>query len=158
MKHAVSVLLCMAILGCASAPKEFTADFINADRNGDHKVSLPEFLGVGGTEAAFLAVDPKRTGFIEEPRFREALRLSDREGGAAQRQQVNVDQQLAADVTTALASSPDLYPGSVQATVFQGNVTLTGSVRTMKEKQLAENIAQKAARSRLVFNQVLIRQ
>ena len=158
MKRVGSVLLCLAIVGCASAPKEFTADFVNADRNGDHKVSLPEFLGFGGAEAAFLAIDPKRTGFIEESQFREALRLSDRDGGAAQRQQANADQQLAADVTTALANSPDLYPGSVQATVFQGNVTLSGSVRTMKEKQLAESVAQNAARSRLVFNQIAIRQ
>lgn len=158
MKRLSLVILALTIGGCASAPKEHTADFANADRNGDHKISLPEFLGFGGTEAAFMAADPKRSGLLDESQFRDALRLSDRDGGAAQRQQVNIDQQLAADVNAALASSPDLYPGSIQVSAFQGNVTLNGSVRTSKEKQLAETLAQKVARSRGVFNQIVIRQ
>lgn len=151
--------LSLALLSaCAGTPKEFTADFTNADRNGDQKISLSEFLTFGGTEAAFLATDPKRSGFLDEGQFREALRLADKDGSGAQRQQINIDQQLVADVSAALAGSPDLYPGSVQVLAFQGNVTLTGSVRTQKEKQVAEAIAQRIARSRAVFNQIVIRQ
>lgn len=150
--------LLVLLSGCATPPKEFTADFVNADRNGDKKISLPEFLNFGGTEAAFLALDPKREGYLDESRFREATRLSDRDGGSAQRQQVNIDQQLAADVNAAFAGSPDLYPGSIQVSVFQGNVTLSGNVRTTKEKQIAEGIAQRTAKSRTVFNQIVIRQ
>ena len=157
MKRVWVVAALLALVGCAG-PIERTADFADADRNGDGNVSLPEFLNFGGSEAAFMAVDVKRTGFLTEAQFREALRYSDRDGAASQRQQVNMDQQLANDINAALGASPDLYPGAVTASAFQGNVTLSGAVRTQKEKQLAESIAQRIARSRAVFNQIVIRQ
>ena len=79
------------ISACSHNPPQRTADFVRADSNGDGHVSLPEWLGFGGTEAAFLAIDRERAGKLDEAAFREALRMSDQGAGVTQRQRLAED-------------------------------------------------------------------
>lgn len=154
----LGVCLGLVLAGCASAPLERSADFARADSNRDGRVSLPEWLQFGGGEAAFLALDRERRGYLEEVGFREALRLSDQATQVTERQQENIDDGLSRQVKAALAGNRDLNSWNFRIETYQRNVTLSGAVRTPREKQLAEDVARSVSGVANVFNQIVIRQ
>ena len=143
---------------CSHNPPQRTADFVRADSNGDGHVSLPEWLGFGGTEAAFLAIDRERAGKLDEAAFREALRMSDQGAGVTQRQQQNLDAQLVQQVRSAMQSNRNLNGWNIRVESYQNNVTLSGAVRSEQEKRLAEDVARSVNGIGQVFNQIVIRQ
>lgn len=162
MRKIIWSLLGMSIvtsmLACSHNPPQRTADFVRADSNGDGRVTLPEWLGFGGTEAAFLAIDRERTGKLDEASFREALRMSDQGAGVTQRQQQNLDAQLVQQVKAALQANRNLNAWNIRVESYQNSVTLSGAVRTEQEKRLAEDVARSVNGISQVFNQIVIRQ
>jgi osmotically-inducible protein OsmY len=157
--------ICMAALvasslltGCSTIPQR-TAEFQHADLNGDGRVVVAEWLRFGGAEASFLAADTARKGYLDEQEFRQALRFNDEAtgNGAARRQQV-YDQQIAEDVKRALEQSREVNSWNLKVEVFQGEVTLSGPVRTLRQKQAAEQLAAQVTGVTNVFNQLAIRQ
>jgi osmotically-inducible protein OsmY len=145
--------------GCSSAPVRRTPEFEQADINGDGKVTLAEWLRFGGAEASFLAVDVDRKGSLDETQFRQALRLNDEAtgGGTARRQKV-LDELILGDARRALEQSRDVNSWNIKVEVYQGNVTLSGPVRTSREKQAAEQIVAGVLGVKTVFNQLVIKQ
>jgi hypothetical protein len=160
-KRSLAVLLAVtSLLGaCSTTPVQRTAEFQQADLNGDGRIVLAEWLRYGGAEASFLAADPEHQGFLDESGFRQALRFNDEAtGGGAARQQRVVDGQILADTKRALEGSRDLNAWNIAVEVFQGNVTLSGPVRTAREKQAAEQLASGVQGVKAVFNQLVIKQ
>lgn len=147
------------ITGCSGAPVQRTPEFERADTNHDGKVSLAEWLRFGGMEASFLAADFNHEGFLTETEFRQAVRLNDEAAGnGSARQQAVLDSQILADTKTVLAESRAISAWNITVEVYQGNVTLSGPVRTPREKQTAEQIASNVNGVKAVFNQLVIKQ
>lgn len=154
----ILVLLALALTAC-SAPKQKTAEFIKADTNQDSKISLAEWDRYGGGEASYLAVDPERKGALDEAKFRQAVRLNDEAtGGGGERQRKVLDSQIASDVKSSLGQSRELNAWNINVEVYQGNVTLSGPVRSSKEKLMAEQMASRVMGVNSVFNQLVIKQ
>jgi len=153
------LIICSSLMvACSNNPPQRTADFARADTNGDGAVTLPEWLGFGGAEAAFLAIDRERTGKLDESAFREALRMSDHGSAVTQRQQQNMDVQLTQQVKAALQANRNLNGWNLRVESYQNSVTLSGAVRTDQEKRLAEDLARSVSGVVQVFNQIVIRQ
>lgn len=159
-KISLAVLSLAAVLaGCSAAPPQRTPEFAQADSNRDDEVTLAEWLRYGGSEVSFLAVDEERKGSLDEPQFRQALRLNDEAaGGGGPRRQKVLDDQIRADVKRALEQSRELSAWNIKVEVYQGNVTLSGPVRTSREKQTAEQLASGVTGVGAVFNQLVIKQ
>jgi len=162
MRATAMKTLCMAAMAalltaCASQP-ERTPDFAKADIDGNGAVSLNEWLRFGGTEASFLAVDRDRKGRLDDEQFREALRLNDQAtGGSQARQLANLDGAIAKDVRQRLESSREVNGWNVKVEVYQGNVTLSGTANSLKEKAAAERIASEVQGAKAVFNQIVVK-
>lgn len=157
--HSLSLMATFLILtACATKPVEKASDFAQADRNGDGKVSQAEWLNTGGSEAAFLAVDRERKGQLDETTYRDAIRMADQNGAAAQRQQQMADEDITNRVRAALLNRRDLNGTGLRIETYQRQVTLSGVVRTQQEKQIAESTAQSVNGVANVFNQLVIRQ
>lgn len=154
----LSTSIFLGLVACASKPVERAADFSQADRNGDGKVSQAEWLNEGGSEAAFLAVDKERKGKLDEVQFRDATRLSDQSAMNVQRQQQMGDDDINSRVRQALTNQRDLNAAAIRVETYQRQVTLSGSVRTMQEKNTAEDAARGVSGVSNVFNQLVIRQ
>lgn len=148
----------LSIVACATKPVEKASDFAQADRNGDGKVSQAEWLNTGGSEAAFLAVDKERKGKLTEEQYRDVVRMADQNGAAAQRQQQMADEDINNRVRQSLSARRDLNPVAIRVETYQRQVTLSGSVRTMQEKNIAEDTARGVSGVSNVFNQLVIRQ
>ncbi len=148
----------LGLVACASKSVERAADFSQADRNRDGKVSQAEWLNTGGSEAAFLAIDKERKGKLDETQFRDATRLSDQSAMNVQRQQQMADEDINSRVREALTSQRSLNPAAIRVETYQRQVTLSGSVRTMQEKNIAEDTARGVSGVSNVFNQLVIRQ
>jgi hypothetical protein len=146
------------VTACSHNQPQRTDDFARADSNGDGRVTLPEWLGFGGAEAAFLAIDRERTGKLDEAEFREALRMSDQGAGVTQRQQQNLDARLVQQIKAALQANRNLNAWNIRVESYQNSVTLSGAVRSEQEKRLAEDIARSVNGINQVFNQIVIRQ
>ena len=157
---ACAVLMTLTLFtGCSSAPVQRTPEFERADTNHDGKISLAEWLRFGGMEASFLAADFNHEGSLTETEFRQAVRLNDEAtGNGSARQQAVLDSQILADTKAALAQSRDISGWNITVEVYQGNVTLSGPVRTPREKQTAEQIASNVYGAKAVFNQLVIKQ
>ncbi len=153
-----AAILSTLLVGCATKPVEKASDFSQADRNGDGKVSQAEWLNTGGSEASFLAIDKERKGKLDESQFREATRLSDQSTSNIQRQQQMADDDINSRVRQALISRRDLNAAAIRVETYQRQVTLSGSVRTMQEKNIAEDMARSISGVTNVFNQLVIRQ
>lgn len=152
---AISFLLA----GCSSLPPQRTTEFGQADLNHDAKIVLAEWLRFGGVEASFLAADIEHKGHLDEAQFRQAVRLNDEAtGGGGARQQKVLDDQILSDTRRALEESRDVNSWNIKVEVYQGNVTLSGPVRTGREKQVAEQIASGVMGVKAVFNQLVIKQ
>lgn len=118
------------------------------------------------SQNGFASAAPRRVSWRRTPRardtsteFRQALRFNDEAtgNGATRRRQV-YDQQIAADVKRALEQSREVNAWNLKVEVFQGEVTLSGPVRTLREKQAAEQLAAQVTGVTNVFNQLAIRQ
>lgn len=159
MKKTGLVALAAAVLlnGCSTAQVR-THEFGQADANGDGRVVLVEWLRFGGAEASFIAADNDRKGYLEEAQFRQAVRFNDEATGGSARQQKSLDDQIVTDVRRSLEQSRDVNAWNIKAEVFQGNVTLSGAVRTQREKQSAEQTASAVQGVKAVFNQLIIKQ
>jgi hypothetical protein len=148
----------LSLVACANKPVEKASDFAQADRNGDGKVSQAEWLNTGGSEAAFLAIDKERKGKLTEDQYRDAVRMADQNGAAAQRQQQMADEDINNRVRQSLSARRDLNSAAIRVETYQRQVTLSGSVRTMQEKNVAEDVARGVSGVSNVFNQLVIRQ
>ncbi|HQV80502.1 MAG TPA: BON domain-containing protein [Agitococcus sp.] len=146
------------LTACANQPIEQASDFAQADRNGDGKVSLAEWLNSGGSEPAFLAVDRERKGKLDERQYREAIRMADQTGASTQRQQQMADDDINNRVRDAINNRRDLNAAAVRVETYQRQVTLSGVVRTSQEKSIAEDAARSVSGVANVFNQLVIRQ
>lgn len=156
--YAVALVSSLLLSGCHSVQQR-TPEFEQADQNHDGQVILAEWLRFGGVEASFLAADVDRKGALDEQQFRQALRFNDEatgKGGA--RQQQVYDNQISVDVQRALEQSRDLNAWNIKVEVYQGDVTLSGPVRTPREKQTAERLAAAVMGVKTVFNQLAIKQ
>lgn len=152
--------LCAAVSGlfltaCASNP-EVPGDFSRADSNRDGYVSLNEWKISGGRELAFMAVDKDRKGRLNELGFYEAQRLNVSVGADAEAARQASDQQVTNDIRNALNGRRDINGYAVRVETYQGNVQLSGSVRTDKEKRSVEDVARGVAGARQVFNTITI--
>lgn len=157
-KIGVGALALAMLLGC-SQPALRTAEFEQADINHDGKVVLAEWLRYGGAEASFLAADVKHEGYLDETQFREALRLNDEAtGNGGERRRQVLDGQIQLDARRALEASRDVSAGNIDVQVYQCNVTLTGPVRTFREKRAAEQIVSGVVGVKAVFNELTIKQ
>jgi hyperosmotically inducible protein len=154
----VALVLASVSAGCSTLPAQHTPDFEHADLNHDAKIELAEWLRFGGAEASFIAADVERRGKLDEAQFRQALRLNDEATGNSVRQQTRVDAQIVADAKRALGQSREVNGWNIIVEVYQGNLTLSGPVRTQREKQTAEQIASGVLGVKAVFNQLVIRQ
>jgi len=149
----------IVVAGCSGVPVQRTAEFEKADTNNDGKVVLTEWVRFGGVESSFLAVDVDRKGYLDESQFRQALRFNDEATGkGGERQQKVYDEQISVDVKRALEQSRDINAWNIKVEVYQGNVTLSGPVRTSREKQVAEQLASGVMGVKTVFNQLAIKQ
>ncbi|MFA9203415.1 MAG: BON domain-containing protein [Flavobacteriales bacterium] len=159
IKHCVMlVVIVTALPSCISLPQSTTVEFTQADQNRDGFVTLAEWLNFGGTEAAFLAIDRSRFGYLKEAEFREALRLSDQGGQVTERQQAHTDQQLVSQVESRLKDEKQLNSWNIRVQSVQRQITLSGVVRTSQEKSLAEKITRTVEGVSDVYNQITIRQ
>lgn len=158
-KILVAISAVVAVAGCSSVPLQRTAEFEQADKNSDGKVVLTEWLRFGGVESSFIAADTERRGSLEEAQFRQVLRFDDEATGkGAARNQKVYDNQISADVMRSLEQSRDVNAWNIKIEVYQGDVTLSGPVRTSREKQVAEQLAAGVVGVKTVFNQLAIRQ
>ncbi len=159
IKHCVMLVMIVAAMsGCMSMPQSTTVEFSQADQNQDGFVTLSEWLSFGGTEAAFLAIDRSRFGYLKEADFREALRLSDQGGQVTQRQYAHMDQQLVSQVESRLKEEKQLNSWNIRVQSVQSQITLSGVVRTSQEKNLAEKITRTVDGVGEIYNQITIRQ
>ncbi|WP_243375491.1 BON domain-containing protein [Geotalea sp. SG265] len=161
MKRTLPVVLILASLlpACSGVPVQRTAEFEKADTNNDGKIVLAEWIRYGGAEASFVAADVDRKGSLNEAQFRQALRYNDEAtGNGTARQQKVMDDQILADVKLGLSQSREINGWNIKTEVYQGNVTLSGAVRTGREKQVAEQIASGVMGVKAVFNQIVIKQ
>jgi hyperosmotically inducible periplasmic protein len=155
----VALTLSALLAGCSTFAAQRTPEFQQADTNHDEKVELVEWMRFGGSEASFLAADVVRRGYLDEAQFRQALSLNDEAtGGGSVRRQKVLDGQIMTDARRALEQSRDINAWNIIVEVYQGNVTLSGPVRTSREKQTAERIASGVMGVKSVFNQLVIRQ
>jgi len=153
------IITAVVIAGCSSVPLQRTAEFQQADTDNDGKVVLTEWLRFGGVESSFIAADSERVGFLKETQFRQSLRYNDEatgKGGA--RQEKVYDVQILTDVKRSLEQSRDINAWNIKVEVYQADVTLSGPVRTPREKQIAEQIAAGVMGVKNVFNQLTIKQ
>ena len=156
--HTKIFLACAAgflLAACASHP-EAPGDFARADSDHDGYVSLNEWKQAGGNELAFLAADNNKKGKLDETAFYQAQRL-DRTAGADTdaARKVN-DTQITQDIHTALNARRDINGYAIHIEVYQGNVQLSGSVRSDREKRTAEDIANSVQGVQQVFNSIII--
>lgn len=154
------IILCAAVSSfflsaCASNP-EVPGEFGRADSNKDGYVSTNEWQASGGRELAFMAVDRDRKGRLNEQGFYEAKRLNASVGADAEAARQASDQQVSNDVRDALSKRRDINVHAVRVETYQGNVQLSGVVRTDREKRVIEDVARGAAGSRQVFNTIII--
>ena len=154
----IGAAILSSLVACATKPVEKASDFSQADHNGDGKVSQAEWLNTGGSEASFLAIDKERKGKLDEAQFREATRLSDQSTANVQRQQQMADEDINNRVRQSLSARRDLNPAAIRVETYQRQVTLSGSVRTMQEKNIAEDTARGVSGVSNVFKQLVIRQ
>jgi osmotically-inducible protein OsmY len=155
----VLVTAVFVIAGCSGVPVQRTAEFEKADTNNDGKVILTEWLRFGGLESSFLAADADKKGYLDESQFRQALRYNDEATGkGSERNQKVYDEQISVDVKRALEQSRDINAWNIKVEVYQGNVTLSGPVRTIREKQTSEQLASGVMGVKTVFNQLVIKQ
>lgn len=154
------IALCAAVSGmfltaCASNP-EATGDFSRVDSNHDGYVSLNEWKISGGRELAFMAADKDHQGRINEQGYYEAQRLNNSAGADAESARQASDQQITNDIRSALNGRRDINGYAVRVETYQGNVQLSGSVRTDKEKRAVEDAARSVAGAHQVFNSIII--
>jgi len=153
------LVLCLGAVmmsACVSHP-EMPGLFAHVDTNHDGVVSMNEWQQSGGNDVAFLAVDRQRKGYLTESQFYEALRLDQQSRSkTAQQQQMN-DSQLAMQVRSALNASNGVNGYAIQVNSSNGAVTLTGSVRTEKEKQKAESVTWTVGGVSQVLNDITVK-
>ena len=155
----ISLVISIFLYGCSGLPPQRTPEFEQADLNHDGKIVLAEWLRFGGAEASFLAADVEHKDYLDEAQFRQAVRLNDEAtGGGSVRQQKVLDGQILSDTKRALELSRDVNSWNIKVEVYQGNVTLSGPVRTAHEKLVAEQIASAVIGVKAVFNQLVIKQ
>lgn len=143
------------LTACASTP-EAPGDFARADSNHDGYVSLNEWKLAGGRELAFLAADRQHAGKIDEAGFYEAQRLNNVAGADAESARQAGDAQLTQGVKAALAARRDINGYAIRVETYQGNVQLSGAVRSDREKRAAEDTASSVPGVRQVFNSIVI--
>lgn len=69
-----------------------------------------------------------------------------------------LDAGLATRVRQELQASTDVNGWNIKVETFNSNVTLTGAVGSVKEKQAAERIAGAVSGVKVVFNQIVIKE
>lgn len=143
------------LTACASTP-EAPGDFARADGNGDGYVSLNEWKQSGGRDLAFMAADKGRSGRLDQAGFYEAQRLDRSAGADAEAARQAGDAGIAAGVRSALAARRDLNGHAIRVETYNGNVQLSGSVRSEREKRAAEDVAAGVPGVRQVFNSIII--
>jgi len=149
--------LCLLIGACASQKQNENGPFAMADRNHDGYVSHDEWTASGGNDLAFLAIDRDRKGRLNESQFHEAKRLGERDKSSVESQRAAVDGDIKQRVKAALGANNGVNAWALQTDVFQGAVTLSGNVRTEKEKKLAEDIAGGVSGVSQVFNNITLK-
>ena len=158
-EHVVLPLIFFLFVGCSTVLPQRTQEFEQADLNHDGKIILAEWLRFGGAEASFLAADVTHKGYLDESQFRQAHRLNDEmSGGGSARTQKALDSQILSDVKLAFAQSRDINAWNIKVEVYEGNVTLSGAVRTGREKQIVEQLASNVMGVKAIFNQLVIKQ
>ncbi|HJV64846.1 MAG TPA: BON domain-containing protein [Geomonas sp.] len=146
----------LMLTACATTQPR-TQLFEQTDLDHDGRIVLAEWLRFGGAEASFLAADFEHKGYLNEPQFRDAVRLNDEATGGATQQRA-LDAQIMSDIKRALQDSRDVNAWNIRVDVYQRNVTLTGPVRTAREKQAAEQISAAVQGVGAVFNQLVVKE
>lgn len=157
MRLTLPLLALTLLTACAHQRPEATGAFGRADTNGDRKISLNEWQLNGGKDAAFLAIDTERKGSLNESQFYEAQRLNDTTVQGTESQRQAVDAQITQAVRNALAADRDLSGWAIRVETYQGNVQLSGTVRSDKEKLRAQDIAAGVSGVKQVFNSITIK-
>lgn len=145
----------LLLTACASTP-EAPGDFARTDSNHDGYVSLNEWKLAGGRELAFMAIDKDRRGRLDEAGFYEARRLDRSAGADSEAARQAGDAQITQAVRSALGTQRDLNGYAVRVETYQGNVQLSGAVRSAREKQAVEDVAAGVTGVRQVFNSLVI--
>lgn len=155
IKYALFGVGALLLCACASRP-ESPGDFARADSNRDEYVSLNEWRLWGGHELAFLAADKQQKGRLDKSGFYAAQRLNAAAGADAEASRQAGDGQISQSVRSALGARRDINGHAIRTEVYLGNVQLSGSVRSSREKQVAEDIARSVSGVRQVFNSIVI--
>jgi hypothetical protein len=145
----------LLLSACAANP-EAPGDFARADSNSDGYVSFNEWKQSGGRELAFLAADKQKKGRLNESAFIEAQRLDRTAGADAESARQASDAQITQEIRAALAGRRDINGYAIRVETYQGNVQLSGNVRSAREKAAAEEMAAAARGVRQVFNSIVI--
>lgn len=153
----VPILASTLLLGACASKPEKSGLFSKADSNRDGYVSMNEWQQTGGNDIAFMAADRDRTGRLTEPAFYEAIRLNQQSQGNSEAQKRMNDSHLAQQVKNVLSSSRDINGYAIKVDVYNGVVTLSGTVRTQTEKQKAEDLATSTPGVTQVFNSIAIK-
>lgn len=155
--YAVSLIGVVVLAACASKP-EAPGAFAAADTNRDGSISLNEWQLRGGRDVTFLAIDRDRKGRLSETQFYEAVRFEEQSRHDSESQRQAMDGDIARRVKDALAATNELNAWSIQVDSFQGTVQLSGNVRTVKEKERAQSIANGVSGVKQVFNNITVKQ
>lgn len=145
----------LLLTACAAAP-EAPGDFARADTNHDDYVSLNEWKQSGRPELAFIAVDKQEKGRLDEKGFNEAQRLGNSAGADAEAARQAGDGLITQNVKAALAARRDINGYAVRVETYQGNLQLSGAVRSDREKRAVEDVAASVGGVRQVFNSIVI--
>jgi hyperosmotically inducible protein len=148
-------LAATALAGCATPSGN--GPFNQADLDHDGYVSLNEWRASGGQDLAFVTVDRKHRGRLTESEFNEARLLNAGAQADALAAQQAYDSQLTQAVKAALVGQRNINGWAIRVETYQGNVQLSGTLRTPAEKQQAEEIARAVAGVRQVFNSIVLR-
>lgn len=156
MKKPTFVIAIALFLGACTSNPSAPSPFAQADVNHDGYVSLDEWRAMGGLELAFLAADQTHRGKLNESEFNDARRLNAGAQSDAQSAQKISDAQITAAVQQALAARRDINAWAIRVETYQGAVQLSGTVRSLAEKQAAESVARSAAGTQQVFNNITL--
>ena len=155
-KILISTLLLGLVTACASSPDR-SGLFYQSDVNHDGYITLGEWEQTGRSDVAFLAADRDHRNKLDEAEFYEAIRLNEQSKNIGEAQQHDNDRQISKNVVNALGDSNDINGAAINVETYRGTVQLSGTVRTVTEKQHAEAIARNVDGVRQVFNSITVK-
>jgi hypothetical protein len=148
----LSLMLCFVLAAAAAhaAPGDGTERY---DANHDGYVSFEEWRSMGGEPSAFRASDVDRDRRLSGEEFDKARARDER----LKAPETAGDAWVSAKVTAALLMDRELTISDMQVATRNGQVRLSGAVRSDDEAQAAERIAWRVEGVRAVVNSLSVR-